>query len=271
MEFITTYHACNIGDIFATLAGLRQLSISIGKKIIFTQQLNATAYYYTNAIHGTVDNSGNMVTMNDQIWSMVKPLLEAQDYIERADVFTGQHIDYDLNKIRGEINVHIPLFPIQKWIMYAFAEMQCSLDRPWIHVPLSDEINPYWDKVVINRTARYQNPNIHYFFLKKYESHLIFAGTEGEHKDFCQLWGLNMPRVQVKDFVELAQILLKCSFMLGNQSACWNLAQGLGSHRLLELCSFAPNCTNFGDNGYEFLHQSSLEYLFAKLFKERIG
>jgi hypothetical protein len=91
-------------------------------------------------------------------------------------------------------------------------------------------------KVIINFTERYRNTMIDYNFLKHYAPDLIFAGTEREHWLFCNQWGLgSVPRLVVKDFLELAYAIKNCRFLLGNQSMNWNLAEAMKTPRLLEI------------------------------------
>lgn len=263
MDIITYRHTVNSGDLIAAMAGIRQAWKITGKRAIIYQELNRIAEYYGGATHPIRDDDGKMVCMNWKQWQMLFPLLISQDYVAEAHEFTGQIINCDLNVIRGQTFCNMPYGPIQKWTWMAFPDLSCDLGEPWITVQPSGDFS---DKIMINFTERYRNPNIQYFFLKDYESKILFAGTTEEHEMFSERWKLNIPRLIVNDFFELAQHLASCKLFLGNQSFCWNLAEAMKVPRILELSNIAPNCTSFGKNGYEFFHQMPVEYFVKKLY-----
>jgi len=124
-------------------------------------------------------------------------------------------------------------------------------------------------QIVLNFTERYRNHSINYFFLKKYQDNLIFAGTKKEHESFCINWELEMPRLEIKNFLDLAYVIRDCKFFLGCQSFCWNLAEAMKTPRILEICQYAPNCQPFiGEDSYGFLHQVGVEYYVEKLMNK---
>jgi hypothetical protein len=259
-------HAVNPGDVIASLAGLKKLADDKGEQIAYYQVIGQIAAYYNGATHPTKDDNGRMVCMNEKMWAMLRPLLLSQPYIGEAEPYYGQDIDYDLNKIRGEINVNIPYGLIQKWTMLAFPEMSTDLSIPWMAIPDNPGIQKIVDgKILVNLTARYRNYNIDYFFLKRHQDNVLFIGTEDEHVSFCAQYKLDIDRLNVDNFLELAQAIRHCKFFMGNQSMAWNIAEAIKSPRLLEVCSWAQNCASVGPNGYDFMHQSGLVYLFNKL------
>ena len=64
---ISVKHLANSGDVVSVMAGLRQVSKALGKKIIFYQWLNVEAQYYSGASHPILNDSGKMVCMNKSI------------------------------------------------------------------------------------------------------------------------------------------------------------------------------------------------------------
>src|SRR4051812_40595689 len=99
-EFISIKHSFNAGDMVVILPGLRQLYRDTGKKVKIFQRLNLPAHYYHNQINSTLDESGESVCMNLRVFNMLKPLIEAQEYIESFEVWEGQEVqlDYDLTR-----------------------------------------------------------------------------------------------------------------------------------------------------------------------------
>lgn len=268
MNSITVRHSCNIGDLIASLAGLKGFWENTGKKFSYLQELNVPATYHTNYYHPTQDE-GKQVMCNKKMFDMIKPLIDCQPYINSFEEFNGQKVIVDFNVFRGELEVNMPFGAIQSWYMLAFPDLACDISRAWIDVPEGEIYPEYKNKVLVNFTERYRNQFIHYYFLKEYQSELLFAGTEKEHSDFCKKWNLNIPLLIVDDFLHLAQILKFSKFFLGNQSFCWNLNRAMNLPSILEMFAHAPNCIPFiGNENYGFYHQRALEYYFNKLINK---
>jgi hypothetical protein len=254
-----------MGDLISSLAGVRHLYKTTGKKAIVYQQLNRAGEYFLNATHPTKGPNGEMVCFNGEMYDMMLPLMLMQDYIQDFEVYEGEEVDYDLDVVRQQIFCGAPHYPLQKWTWQAYPEMECDLSESWIQ---AETIDRFKDVIVCNFTERYRNHNINYYFLNKYQTKLVFTGTEDEHRIFCDKWNLTIPLIRVKNFLELAEIIKSCKFFFGNQSFNWHLAQAMHVPRILELFPYAQNCTNFGANGYEFYNQNGLVYHFEKLFNQ---
>lgn len=264
-------HTCNLGDIMGALPACKKYYDITGRKIRFLQRINMPAAYYPGAVHGTVDESGSMVTLNQKLFDMVKPLLESQEYIESVEVYNGQSIHLDFDTIRGKTFVNMPHGSLPAWLSYAFPDLSYDISKPWIFLDKEkrqiEEVTK--GKVIVNFTERYRNGILDYFFLKNYAPDLIFAGTEAEHFKFCNQWQLTIPRLEVNDFLDLAYALRGCRFLLSNQSFQWNLANGLGLPRVLEVCQYAQNCLPFyGEDSYGYFHQVGLEYYFRVMYNK---
>ena len=206
--------------------------------------------------------------MNATVLGMMKPLLETQDYIAGVHAWKGEQITVDLDHMRENAITSMPYGSITRWPFHVWPDMQCDLSIPWL------KVNPKrWtvhkgvvNKIIINRTSRYRNEGIHYWFLKQYQAEMIFAGLPEEHESFCKQWDLDIPLLEVEDFEELAAALFTCKFFIGNQSMCFAMAEAMKVPRLLEICPFAPNVIPCGPNGYDFLHQFALDFLFKDLY-----
>lgn len=262
---ISVRHSCNIGDLIAVLAGLKGFYDLNGNQFILRQELDVDAVYHMNYDHPTKEG-GKQVMCNKAMFDLIKPLIEHQSYINKFEVFNGQKTIIDFNVIRGTISVNMPFGSIQSWTMLAFPDLAFDISKPWIDVPKANFSNAIKNKILINFTSRYRNQFIQYFFLKKYQDQLLFTGTIGEYEAFCKKWQLNIPYLEIKDFLELAQIMKQSRFFMGNQSFCWNLNRAMNLPSILEMYAAAPNCTPFvGTDNYGFYHQKGLEYYFDYL------
>jgi hypothetical protein len=267
-NFITVRHSANIGDLIASLAGLKGYWEETGQRFVYMQELNVDAVYHQNYYHPTQEG-GKQVMCNRKMFDMIKPLIEAQPYIERFEEFEGQKVIVDLNAIRGGIEVNIPFGAIQSWYMLAFPDLAYDISKPWINVDCKDFPSQMERKILVNFTNRYRNQFIHYYFLKDYQEELIFIGTEKERDEFCEKWNLNISLLSVNNFLELAQIMEQSKFLLSNQSFCWNLNRALNMPSILEMYPSAPNCIPFvGNENYGFYHQKGLEYYFNTLINK---
>lgn len=275
-EFYTRVkHMCNLGDIIAILPACKKYWEVTKRKIILSQQVNVPAAYYAGATHPTLDAQGTQVCINDSMFSMIKPLVESQEYIHCFERYEGQPIDLNFDIIRGQTEVGMPNLMIQCWIMFAFPDLDYDLSKTWVDLPEVKNnpiVSSVKGKVIVNFTERYRNPFIDYYFLKSYASDLIFAGTEKEHYLFCNRWGLTIDRLIVNDFLEYAYAIKNCRFLISNQSFGWNLATSIGTKRILEVCKFAPNCQPFiGEDSKGFFHQVGAEYYFKKFYNDTIN
>lgn len=264
-EIVRYKHSVNSGDLIAGLAGIKSIYDKTGGKGHIFQELNRPAEYYIGAYHPVRSKNEVQVTMNEKQWSLLKPLLLSQKYIHDAEIYTGQKIDVDLDRIRTDIFCNMPYGMLPSWIFYAYPDMECDLSKAWLEV--EGEL-PLKNKIVLNFTHRYRNNNIDFFFLKEYQEEMVFAGTMEECENFNERWNLSIPYLEVKDFLELAIIIKQSKFVLSNQSTVWNIANAMMHPRLLEISSLAPNCQPFiGEKNYGYFNQGCLRYYFEKLIK----
>lgn len=269
--YTTVKHAVNLGDLFAIMGAVKRYYEATKRRVKIAQQINLPAAYYQSATHPTT-HDGVMVTINQEMWDMVKPLIESQEYIHSFEKYEGQHIDLDFDVIRGKTFVNLPHGAIQAWIVYAFPDLAFDLSKAWITLngkcpaKVSKQVK---GKIILNFTERYRNNLIDYFFLKNYADDLIFAGTEREHFLFCNKWQLNIPRLEIKNFLELGYALRESRFLLSNQSMIWNLSESMKTPRVLEVCQFAQNCQPMvGADSYGYFHQVGVEYYFRVLYNK---
>ena len=271
-DFLTFKHSFNSGDLITMLPGLQKMYFEKGKKFKGYQRLDMPAYYFDDAKH-PVTTDGVQVCMNKAVFDMMKPLLESQDYIESFDVWQGEKVTYDFDLTRHNAQIPIPNGSIHSWVTLAFPFLETDLSVPWLSFPKMTPINgkmisTFHDKILINRTRRYKNPYIDYFFLKEHTDKIKFIGLKDEHEEFCNQFNIEIEHLDVHNFYALAYIIANCRFFVGNQSLCWHLADATKQKRILEICTAFPNCFPTGKDGHSFVSQGSLEYQFNELLKE---
>lgn len=268
MENKSVLHFGNIGDVFSSLAAVKEYSRITGKKIIYYLFKNRKAVYPFGVVkHPTVDEHGNLTMLNAEMIRMMIPLLKAQDYIADAKEWEGEHIDVDLNKIR-EVFINMGAGILSRWYFIPFPNLSCDISKQYINIPDAD-VDIAKGKIIVNRTERYNNELINYFFLKKYEKDVIFSGTTAEYDKFCKEWKLDIPYLQVDNFLELAQAIKQAKFLLANQSMLFQIAEGAKTPRILEICNACPNVIPIGGKGFDFSLQNAGEYHVETLYNEQ--
>lgn len=263
-EFLTYKHSFNSGDLVTVLPGIRNLWKKTGKKAIIYQRLDMPADYGHNDNHPIKSDDGRMVCMNMKMFKLLQPLIQNQEYVERFEVWHGESVDFDFDLTRINSRMPLPGGSIHHWPFLIFPQLECELSEPWIDV---HKQNAYRNLIIVNRTERYQNPYIDYFFLKDYQHNILFAGLGSERDIFCEKYGLNIGLLSFGNFFDLASIMKSARCFIGNQSMCWHIADAMKIPRILEVCTEYPNTFPTGANGNSFVVQNALEYQFQELLK----
>lgn len=258
MDTISFKNCFNSGDQIYSLPGIQHICEQQGKKANIYMWLDMDGMYYQGAVHPY----GSKM-LPEKVFLKLKPLIEAQWYVNSCNPWRGEDIMYNLDKSR-DLRCSMPYGHISRWYFYMYPELTCNLSIPSLKVyKYKRELN---DKILINRSQRYHNDFISYFFLKQYKDHIVFTGLPFEYELFRKEWGFDVEFQQYGDFLDLAEAIASCKFFIGNQSMCSAIAEGLKVKRILEICKFAPHCIPNGDNGYDFHTQNAFEYFVDMLF-----
>jgi hypothetical protein len=261
------------GDLISFLPVVKTACERLDAKADIYMWLDQKAFYYPGAEHPYE----SMFPYKAYVW--MKPLIEAQAYVNSFNIWKGEEIIVDLDKHRERM-LGMPYGSILRWLGFVYPDTQCDLSKPWLEAPAQREFKTVGEyqnllvmeqverKILINRTSRYNKPYVTYWFLQQYEKDLMFVGLPEEHEKFNKEWGLNIPHLKVDNFLELAIAIKCCKFFLGNQSMCYAIAEAMKAPRLLEVCDFAPNVQPIGPNGWDFQFQEGLIYHFERMMKE---
>ncbi|MFL5774040.1 MAG: hypothetical protein ACJ75F_12840 [Flavisolibacter sp.] len=244
-------HSGNAGDIIYSLPAIKTLAE--GRNIHLHLNLNQPRL-------GKMYHPLGNVMLNEQMVSMLQPLLLEQPYIQSCDTYKDQQVDFDMDIFR-QYPFNYRMHSIARWYFLAFG-ISSDLGKPWLHVTPNDHFK---DAIVIARSHRYHAPGIDYSFLKRYPR-TVFVGLQNELEEMRKM----IPTIEyypVKDFLELASVINGSRFFIGNQSFPFSLAEALKCKRLLEVYHISPNVIVEGAYGFDFCYQPQFEKLAEKLYE----
>lgn len=261
MQTIGFHTSLLLGDLIYALPGIRQAVVSNNCKAVIYLHLDQT-WPMADAIMRR-----NGVTLIQQDFDFIYPLLKSQYYIQDVKIFNDEMVHVDLDDIMGKYarNINVPYGCISRWYFQLWPEMTCDLSKKWIDV--DDRIRLVEEgTIVVSRSARSHNPNISYSFLEKYKDRMVFIGHEDEWRSFCNFFPIE--HYKVKNFLEMALLINSCSFFIGNQSFPYSIAEGLKVPRILELYNELPHVIPTGEHAYDYYHQACFEFYVNKLIKK---
>jgi len=227
MDVTTFLHSGGCGDVIYSLPLVKRMG---GGRFYLKPQNNYNA---------SVDNYKSM-----------KPLLDAQDYIESCVEYplTPIHspdaripVDIDLDDFRKQPRMaHNNL--VDQYFRSRSIEDDTWRGKPWIDVePLSPEDKPF---VLFNRTLRYQD---HFDWgmivddmREEYLTEVYFIGLEQEYIAFTKSFGLTS-WIPTPNALVMAQLIKASEALYCNQSLALTLAQALNKRYYLEV---APGHSN---------------------------
>lgn len=252
MKFL---HSGNLGDIVYAMPTIQALCKARKEKAEIYLKPFVKASYYPGAFHPC----GPYRMTADGI-KFIIPLLEAQEYVEKATGWAGEKIDVNLDDMR-ELKIDFGRGHIPRWY-FLLSAISADLSQPWLKSSALMTRN-----VVINRSLRYRNNTLDYNFLKNYKP-VHFVGLEEEYvilkRDIPDLeW------VQTKTAQELAEVIYSAKLFIGNQSFPFSVAEGLKVKRILEVCPFCPNVIPHGEHAYDVLLQSLFEVIVDNVLGDK--
>ena len=175
---------------------------------------------------------------------LIRPLLTRQSYITQATVWTGDQ-DVDLDRFRGVLFRGFEGNYVEAY--YRTFDLSFTPDvynETWLEAD-ANKVAP----VVINRTSRYRCPNGTGAWQGLLEQanigqNGIFVGNKDEHEDFENSTGFRVQYYPVQDFKQLADVIAGADLFMGNQSAAYSIAMGLGKASVLETIKIKPLANN---------------------------
>jgi hypothetical protein len=183
--------------------------------------------------------------MDSQHAKAIIPLLKAQPYIEKVELFRGENCDMDLDNFRklyfAALRKSLAAYrstSLAYWYAKTFSVPIEEWKNPWLSCgpiphPDSDDILP----VTVNRTQRYRNPDFPWSrVLGHYQGKIQQIGDTSDER----LQKVDM--LYTQDLLDATQIIDASKLFIGNQSCCFHIAVGLGKPAVLEVFPPMPNC-----------------------------
>jgi hypothetical protein len=245
-------HAGNAGDIVYALPAIRELAGKSGADLrleLGSPLLNKTL---THPLGG--------VMLNQRMFEMLRPLLEAQSYIKSVRILTHEKVDYDLDLFRAA-PIPVDRMCISRWYFYLFG-ISADLSSPW----LKTEADPASiGRIVVARSFRYRNLTLDYGLLDQFAPP-VFVGLEEEYRDFKRA----VPKAEwipVSDFLQLARLIAGARLFIGNQSFPFALAEALKVPRILEVDPAVPNVIPTGGHAHDILFQDQLRHVLHTMLE----
>lgn len=212
--------------------------------------LPVVKYYGGGNIHLNVNGltstkyDGSESGFSLKLIKMLQPLLESQEYIKSANIWNLNKINFDLDYFRKQINVKQNLC---ESILHTFDVPFKETNEIWLKCNEKKIAN-----VVIARSFRYRNKKINYKNILKDFKGCLFMGLQEEHKDFEDNFG-KIDFHQVKDFLEMAEIIQGSELFIGNQSLPLSLAISMNKPIWQEYYPVHADCI-FNKDTIRYLH-----------------
>ncbi len=248
-------HGGNAGDVIYALPTIKKIQELTGVPINLYLRINMPL---PKPKWSDKEHSMGSVRINNITASMLMPLLNAQSYIAKCEIYENQKIQIDLDFFRSK-SIVLHNANIARWCSY-ITGITPDLWKPWLNVVPNAAFK---DKIILARSERYLNSTIDYSFLKKYNN-ICFIGVKSEYDTMKRILK-NLEWVQVENFLQLAVIIAGCKFFIGNQSFPYSIAEGLKVPRILEAYYHAPDVIPEGENAHDFYYQNHFESLVQQL------
>jgi len=164
----------------------------------------------------------------------LKVLLENQSYLTEVRYWSGEEVDYDLDRFR--------LYADGKRNLVESHSMAFGVKfngEPWLDVR-KRKVSKY----VISRSLRYHG-NYEYWeqFDKSILKDSVFIGLEEEHRYFKLVFGHDVKYYKTASIIDAAEVIAGCEYYFANQSLLSAIGQGIHANMTVEL--YRDTKTNF--------------------------
>ena len=224
-ETTTFKHSGDLGDIIFSLPVIK----AVGGGILYLDPKGGEKEPLVSWGNGLF----NSTKMKEDTIESVRELLEYQDYIEEVRLWDGEEVDYNLDMFR----MHVRYNNLSDSHLAAFGISFKERDESWLKVP-SSVIDDVDRDVVFARSCRYHG---NYSFWETIDRELVskafFLGFKEEYEQFKYTYPhmSEVPLREVKNIMEMAQIISGADLFVGNQGLPQAIAEGLKKPMLNEV------------------------------------
>jgi hypothetical protein len=210
----TFKHSGDLGDIIFSLPTVRAL----GGGVLYLDPKEEPLVTWSGGLF-------NNTKLNKKGIESIRELLESQEYIDEVRYWEGEEVDYNLDQFR----LHIRYNNLSDSHLTAFNLPVEERDTPWLQVS-SSVINDLDKDVVIARSCRYHS---NYSFWETIDRTIVekafFLGFKKEYEYFKYTYPhmKGVPRKEVDNLLEMAQIINGADLFIGNQGLPHAIAEGL--------------------------------------------
>jgi len=204
-EALTFAHAGDVGDLIYAMRSIKEKGGGI-------LRLSSHGYAREPMSKARIDS--------------IKSLIEAQPYIYAIEPHDNTWVDFDFRPFRNIHKQHTNLLDDQAdWI--GEPRGLGDIEEPWLTVPAKRLY-----EVIVNRTPRYRGEKFPWPKLAAMKLDAAFIGLLEEHQEMNTIWP--MAYVETGDFMEAASLIAGSKWFIGNQSACYAIAEALKHPRIQE-------------------------------------
>ncbi len=252
---IAVKHSGHIGDVIYSLPAVKSIAEARGIKVV---------YYlcYGVPIRTDYDGGVSAPAITRELAEFVKPLLEAQPYIEKcvtipADSTQDIHFNIDLDMFRLlPVNFRFGHLPLHYMHLTGYFSDYAA---PWLCI---DGVNCDSRLILLGRSPRNINPTIDFSLLNDIgDVEIKFVGTDGEFAAMKK-YVPKLDHAKAADAHQVLRLIASCRLFIGNSSFNFAVAEGLKKQRLFEMNTQVQSLMPCGNVGYftsteELAHQIS--------------
>lgn len=207
------WHSGDIGDIIASLPTVRALG---GGDFVIGHRPN-----------------GQRESLKGGRFEALSPLLLAQPYIHSVRWGDAPVARFDFSHFRNVSGDGMNLANWQARHLGAVISME-----PWL---TAQPCQKWGGRAVIARSPRYHNRDFPWRKILPALVDPVFVGLPVEHDEFCAEFGWKVERAHTATLLDMARIIAGCRVFVGNQSAPFWIAAGLGVKCIQETWTGGPN------------------------------
>jgi hypothetical protein len=259
-------HSGRLGDIVCALPLVKRMAELRGE---------AADFYIPDDVpsrlEGNVYHPGGDLMVSRGLFDFIAPLISAQPYIRQLHFVPSAALPtdaIDLDRFRnGDLNLKAGM--IQGWYRKAF-NVAFALEDAWLGVPADAPAAGERFDVLVNHTTRFCNTRINYGVLQA-AGRVGFIGLDYEFDEFMRTSGLTgATHVRVSNALELAHHLVQARVVVGNQSLCFAIAEGLKVTRALEVYEPVPTAIPVGGWCTEYIRTEGLAAFLSSVLERTV-